>query len=357
LKKSISKPSKVYFISLGAVLLASVYPIYMGIFMLAAYLRNGGINAADYPKYIIPYTPICIALIACVALFPFVFKLCKKYALPAISVLAVLLYLGAELTFEKVTVFSETTQMAEENEEWSPDTIETWQWYMCIAPPLNWPGWEKEAPPSQLEQDTQTEYVPATVLSKNPLITEYSPVFKLHFYMISIIIILAILGVTYGFYKASLDQSYRKIKPLIVQLIAVLAFIGLCILACFTAFFRTGEIVISPISAILMTIFFLIFGITAGVYTGTWLYGKRKLFSMIIPSIVATVITIAMYTGEMVMMNWNLYRFGEGVIFKPIGACPLALVDILVIILSGAITYITLLSIRHKTQNLIAEPN
>jgi len=355
MKISISKPLKVYFISLGAVLLASAYPIYMGIVMLTAYLRDGGINATIYPKYIIPYTPICIALIVCVAFLPLAFKLCKRFTLPAISILAIFLFLCAELTFEKVTVFSETTQIigverAEtgENEEWTPNNIETWQWYMCIAPPPDWPGWEKDAPPSHSEQNTQTDNATIAVLSKNPLITEYSPVFKIHFYMISIIIILAVLGVIYGFYKTFCDQNYKKKKPLTIQLIAVLTFIGLCIFACFTAFFRTGEIVISPISAVLMTIFFLVFGITAGVYTGTWLYGKRKLFSIIVPSTVAIIITIAMYIGEMVMMNWNLYRFGEGVIFEPIGAFPLAPVDIAVIILSGIITYCTLFLIRHN---------
>ncbi|MCL2815709.1 MAG: hypothetical protein FWD23_14020 [Oscillospiraceae bacterium] len=66
MKKSLST----YLISLGAVLLTSVYPIYMGVIMLTAYLRDGDVNATDYPKYIIPYTPVSIALIICVALLP-----------------------------------------------------------------------------------------------------------------------------------------------------------------------------------------------------------------------------------------------------------------------------------------------
>ena len=83
---------KVYLSSLGVILLASAYPIYMGVVMLAAYLRDGGINATDYPKYIIPYTPVCIALITCTALLPLAFKLCRKFTLPAISLLAILLF-------------------------------------------------------------------------------------------------------------------------------------------------------------------------------------------------------------------------------------------------------------------------
>ena len=146
------------------------------------------------------------------------------------------------------------------------------------------------------------------------------------------------------------DPEYKKKKPLVVQLASVIVFVGLCIFACFTAFFRTGEIVIPPISAVLMTAFFLVFGITAGVYTGTWLYGKRKLFSIIIPAFIAAVTTIVMYIGEMVMMNWNLYRFGEGLLFDPIGICPLAPVDFAVIMAVGIITYFILLwiSINFK---------
>jgi hypothetical protein len=55
-----------------------------------------------------------------------------------------------------------------------------------------------------------------------------------------------------------------------------------------------------------------------------------------------------MYIGEMVMMNWNLYRFGEGLLFDPIGACPFAPVDFAVIIATGVITYLLLWLIRNR---------
>lgn len=410
IEKSLSKQTKVYFVSLGAVLLASIYPIYMGIIMLTAYLCDGGVNATNYPKYIIPYTPISIAVIVCVALLPFAFKYFKKYALPVLSVLAILLFLGAEMTFEKVTVFSGTTEVSQSesgggekvsadddsilyyfrvivkkengetetrivtlNKSETDQTIETWQWAMCAVPPDNFAELsqiglvtesitdgevidiqkisKEQATGEQLfEEEQSSKYR----LFKNPLITEYSPVFKLHFYIISIIIVLAVLGVAYGFYKMSRDATYKKKKPLLLQLVSVIIFVGLCIFACFTAFFRTGEIVVSPISAVLMIVFFLVFGITAGIYTGTWLYGKRKLFSIIIPAFIATVTTIVMYIGEMVMMNWNLYRFGKGLLFDPIGACPLAPVDFAVIIAAGVITYLLLWLIRNRNKAVIA---
>ena len=61
---------KVWLLSLGIILSASVYPIYMGIVMILSFIQNGGIDVADYPRYIIPYTPICIALIICTVLLP-----------------------------------------------------------------------------------------------------------------------------------------------------------------------------------------------------------------------------------------------------------------------------------------------
>ena len=395
-----------YLVSLGAVLLVSIYPIYMGIIILTAYLRDGGVNAIDYPKYIIPYTPISIVLIICVALLPVAFKYCKKCTLPVLSLLAILLFLGTEMTFEKVTVFSGTTEVAQSessggeevsanedsalyyfrvvltnengetetrivtlNKAETDQTIETWQWVMCAMPPDNYAELsqkrlvaesitngevidiQKISEEQITEEPAAEETLAEHKLFKNALITEYSPVFKLHFYMISIIIVLAALGVAYGFYKMSRDPEYKKKKPLVVQLMSVIIFVGLCIFACFTAFFRTGEIVISPISAFLMTVFFLVFGITAGVYTGTWFYGKRKLFSIIIPAFIATAITVVMYIGEMLMMNWNLYRFGEGMLFDPVGVCPLAPIDLAVILASGAITYLILSLIRSKSSN------
>ena len=41
---------KVYLISLGVILLASAYPIYMGVIMLWAYIQNGGIDVMEYPN-------------------------------------------------------------------------------------------------------------------------------------------------------------------------------------------------------------------------------------------------------------------------------------------------------------------
>jgi hypothetical protein len=315
---------KVYLISLVAVLLASFYPIYMGIVMLEAYFRQGGVDAADYPKYIIPYTPMCFAVIICVVILPLVYKL-RKLAFPLLSLLGIGLFLVAELFFERMVVFNGIF-VGRDTERWG-DTVETWQWIMCRTP---FPG----------EVD---------MFFDCPLIDRYSPVFKVHFYAIAILIVLVVIGVVYGFYKMVETGDYSKKKPLIAKLISVLMFIGLCIFACFTAFFRTGDMNLSPISATLQTVFFLVFGITGGVYVGAWLFGKSKLLSRIIPSVTAMCVTILMYVGELVMMaDKTPYRRGTGFFFEPLGAFPLSAFDILVILSSGIIAYLILSAIKPK---------
>jgi len=306
---------KVYRLSLGAVLLASAYPLFMGAKMLWAYIQDGGIDVANYPKYIIPYTPICVALIACVAMLPPVLKWCERLALPVLSAMGAALFWGVEICFEQVAVF---TNLSEKT------NIETWQMLSCVSTPL----------------------VKATAWDS--LNIRYNPLFKIHFYAIALLIVWAVTGVVYGFYKMARSRDFSRKKPLVAQLVSVTAFVGLCIFACFTAFFRTGNIIISPISAALMTVFFLLFGITAGIYAGTWLYGKRKPLSVAVPSAVSMIVTVVMYIGEMVMMGGALYRFGRGFWFDRLRAVPLSFVDVMTILLSGAVTYFLLTAIRAK---------
>jgi hypothetical protein len=99
------------------IILASIYPIYMGVLMISAYIKDGGIEAANYPSYIIPYTPICAALIICTALLPLVYKLCKRFTLAVLSVLGVVLFLVIETGFEKIAVYSNLSMKI---------NIETW---------------------------------------------------------------------------------------------------------------------------------------------------------------------------------------------------------------------------------------
>ncbi|KUO69976.1 MAG: hypothetical protein APF77_04190 [Clostridia bacterium BRH_c25] len=305
-----------YLLSLFAIILASVYPIYMGVATMGSYLNNGAIDVADYKKYIIPYTPICIALIVSTALMPLIFKLFKRYALPAVSFLGTVLFFASEFGFEQIKVIEGYVEMP----------LESWQLSLCMATP---------------------EVLRAI---GEPIYAAYNTAFKIHFYIIAIVIILAVLNVIYGFSKMLREQDFGKKRPLIAQAVSVLLFIGLCILACFTAFYRNGTINISTLSAILMSVFFIVFGITVGIYCGSIFYGKSKLFSKIIPAITASLTTLIMYIGELVLMGGVLFKYGNGFFFEPIAAIPFSAADIVIILFSGVITYIVmqLLHNPHK---------
>ena len=293
-----------YLSSLALLILLSFYPIYMGTITLSHAIQKGAIASIDYPKYIIPYTPICLSLIIVAALFPIIYKLCRKYALLVASLLGMGLFLGAEIGFEQIKVIEGYTEFP----------LESWQYSLCIATP---------------------EVLKAI---GEPIYAQNNPSFKVHFYIIAMIIVLTVIGLIYGFTHMLKENDTSKKKPLIAQSLCVTVFVGLCILACFTAFYRNGTLNISPLSAFLMSLFFIVFGVTFGVYFGCIFFGKQKGLSITIPSIIAVLTTIAMYMGELVLMDGELFKYGEGVLFEPLGPLPFAAVDYLVIALSGIIT-------------------
>lgn len=298
--------------SVAGILLASFYPLYMGIKVVVDYIAKGSVDVADYPKYIIPYTPICLALIISVILMPLAIKFLKRF-IPVIFIFALGLFFAFELTFENLIVMDGLTRT----------NIKNWQALMCFVTPEALRG------------------------AGDILLGQYSPAFKVHFYIISAIVILSVLNCVVGFALMIRSKSFERKKPLIVQAITAAIFVGLCIFACFTAFFRTGQIQVSWISAILMSAFFIIFGITFGVFVGSFFYKKRRLLSVIMPSLTAIATTAIMYIGELILLNGNLYRFGTGFFFESLGNVPLALADMAVILLSGIITYLVSVKINN----------
>lgn len=314
--------TRFYLFSLATVAIASAYPLYMGIRVITDMHRFGTVYAESYPKYIIPYTPIALAVIAGAALLPFMFGLAKRFALLCGSAVSLAVFFISELLLESRVIVTTTVTT----------TLESWQLFMCYIPPEGF------------KTRTWTEV--------DVLMGEYSPAFKIHFYLISVILILSLINCIYGFAKMIKTGDKRRKRALIIQSVASLIFLGLCIFACFTAFFRTGELTVLPISAFLMILFFDVMGLTAGVYAGSFLLGKRKLISCLIPAFIASAVTIIMYIGEMVLLSGNLYRFGNGFLFSGLEGLVLAPVDICVIIISGAVCYLTtwLLSVKKKNE-------
>lgn len=312
---------KYYLFSLLGVLLASCYPIYMGISVIVDMIRYGTVYAENYPKYIIPYTPIALALLVCVALIPVALKYFKKYALLFGTVISTVLFFVFEFILERaVTVTRTVTGIF--------STLEDWQMFMCYVPP------------NSFEERTWTEV--------DVLMGEYSPAFKLHFYIISIVLIISILNCFYGFAKMIHTGDKSRRKSLVIQSVASGAFLGMCIWACFTAFYRNGDIQVSALSAALMSVFFVLLGVTVGIYIESFTLNKKPLLSVWLPSVSAAVVTLVMYIGEMILLSGHLYRFGDGFFFAGIPGIVLAPVDIVVILGSGVMTAIIASFVRNK---------
>ena len=315
-----------YLLSLLGVILASCYPIYMGITVIVDMIRYGTVYAENYPKYIIPYTPIALALLVGVALIPVALKYFKKYTLLFGTVISTALFFSFEFILEKLVVVTRTVT---ETVGWvDVSKLEDWQMYMCYVPP------------NSFEERTWTEV--------DVLMGEYSPAFKLHFYIISIVLILSILNCFYGFAKMIQTGDKSRCKSLTIQSIASGAFLGMCIWACFTAFYRNGDIKVSALSAILMSAFFVLFGVTVGIYVASFTLNKKPLLSVWLPSISAAIVTLVMYIGEMILLSGHLYRFGDGFFFAGIPGIVLAPVDIVVIIASGVVAAIIANAVRNK---------
>ena len=320
----INKFNRYYLFSSLGVLIASYYPLSMGVRVITDMIRNGTVMKENYPKYIIPYTPISVAVIIGVLLMPLFIKLLKRSAFIGGAVSATFVFFGSELLFEKKVVVSTAETVTR---------LEDWQMYMCYIPPEGW-------------GETVTTYKTQTAI--DILIGDYDPAFKLHFYIISVVLVITILNSLYGFGQMIKNGDSKRLKSLIVQSVCSVTFLGLCILACFTAFWRDGSISVSPLSASLMTIFFVILGVTVGVFVGSFLLGKSKIVSIWIPSIVASLMTLLMYIGEMFLLNGHLYRFGTGFIFESIPVIVLAPIDILIILASGLINLIVCYFLNYK---------
>lgn len=306
-------------------LVVSLYPLYMGVHVLFSMLTQGTVQGENYPKYIIPYTPVCLAVIIAVLVMPFFIKRMKKFALLVSSVSSLGIFFLSELLLEsKVIVTSNVST-----------TLESWQMYMCYVPP--------------------EEYSTRTWKAVDILIGEYSPAFKIHFYFISVILILSILNCLYGFGQVLYFENRTRLRALVVQTVCTALFLGLCIFACFTAFFRNGDLTVSAISALLMSLFFVIFGVTAGVYVASFLLGRRRGISVFLPSIIAVGTTFMMYLGEMILLSRHLYRFGSGFFFEGLGRFVFAPADIVVILCSGIICAGICGRLNQKTLAFIGE--
>lgn len=318
--------NRYYLFSCLGMLIASYYPLSMGVRVISDMITNGAVLKENYPKYIIPYTPISVAIIVGVLLMPLLIRFFKRFAFVSGASIAIGIFFALEFLFEQKVVVSTAETVTK---------LEDWQMFMCYVPPEGW-------------GETVTTYKTQTAV--DILIGDYNPAFKLHFYIISVVLIITILNCLYGFGQMIKSGDKKRCKSLVLQSICSAIFFGLCILACFTAFWRDGSIKVSLLSAALMTIFFVLLGIAAGVFAGSFLLGKRKLVSVWIPAAIASVMTLMMYVGEMILLNGHLYSLGSGFIFSGLPGIVFAPIDFLVILSSGCITAL-IFTLLNKEQD------
>jgi hypothetical protein len=290
----------------------------MGVRVAAEMARSGAVPLENYPKYVIPYTPIAVALIVGVALLPLWQKLFRKWGLLPGALFSTAVFFAAERLME--------TKILVQTQELVP--LESWQMAMCYVPP--------------------EQYRTRTWEAVDVLLGGYSPAFKLHFYLISVVIIVSLLNCVYGFAGMVRTGDTGRKKALTVQTVTALAFLGMCVWACFTAFYRTGEITVSPLSAVLMAVFFVLLGVTVGVFVGSMLLGRRKSLSVVLPAVAALAVTAAMYAGELILLSGHLYRFGTGFFFDGLGALVLSPADLLIVLLSGGLTAAICIALNRK---------
>lgn len=306
--KRMTKLQKYWLFMLLSLVVVSAYPLCVGFRAVRDMITQGYMAKEEFPQYLIPYTPVAIALITAVLLMPLVFKLVKRLVTLVASVLSLTVFFAAELLFENGVLVGGDV------------LLENWQMLSCIALPGDFTS------------------RPWTMTAAEVLVGDYSPWFKLHFYLIAVLLIVAILNVLYGYAHVLRGGEKKRCKALAVQAVCAALFLGLCILACLTSFWRNGELTVSALSAFLMGLFFVMMGVTAGVYVGSFLLGRKVGLSILLPSVVAAAITVGMYVGELILLSGHLYRFGSGWLFDGLSAVVLAPIDLLIVLLSGVIT-------------------
>lgn len=309
------KETKTWLLALIIILAASAYPLYMLLRVLTAMATAGSVDAEAFPKYIIPYAPIALAVTVSVALLPLL-KKAGRFTFCAAALLGIGIFFIAEMLLEQKVIVTTTVVT----------TLESWQMYMCYIPP---------------ESIKTRQWAAIDVL-----MGEYSPTFKLHFYLISLVLIIAILGCVWGFTRPA-DTKRRK--ALIAQSVSTALFLGLCILACFTAFYRDGELTVSPLSAFLMALFFTLLGTTAGSLLAACFVGRSKGLSLWLPAAAASAVTLAMYVGEMFLLSGHLYLLGDGLFFKSLPGIVLSCMDLLIILLPGLLTALLCALLNGRT--------
>ncbi len=325
-----------FFISLAALLVLSAYPLVNGARMAFLSVVNGAIAPEHYAKYIVPYTAMCCAVILFAAFQPLLFK-AGRFALPVGFAGTFAVFITAELLIERIRLRTDGMSLVDaatfsinQAQSLPSATVDAWQASLCIA-----------SPPTV---DQSVQYA----LQDRYLYIMANNTYKIHYYLIALILISMICGLVYGIGRMLRSGDRAKTKPLILQGISTAALTALCVFANTTGFFRQTEAIQTPLASVLTCLFFVVLGAAVGVYIGSFLLGKGRRLGIRLPVFVSIAAVLLMFFGEAAMMEGGLYRFGTCWFFDGLPFISLAPADILVILLAGGTTWLILRTARRK---------
>lgn len=330
---------KLYIVSLGILLALSAYPLAMGLKIAVLQLADGSIRTEDYARYVIPYTALCLSVLTAAALYPLISKL-RRFAALAATMLALGLFVGGELYMESITVRNASvppniTSAAAPNSQGSAingaadQTAADWQLFSCVASP--------QAVKAALNPDSAGDSAVGNALRQ-----DYNDSFRIHYFLVSFVLIALVTGLVYGYGRAYSPESRADKRPLRLQLATAVILLGLCVFANFTGFFRGTEEYQPPLPSLLTGLFFVALGTAAGIYLGSRLLGRNGVFSVVLPAAASVIVCSVMYYGEYKLLGGTLYRFGTSPFFQPLPGVALAPADFLVILLAGGATGLVL---------------
>ncbi|MCX7745976.1 MAG: hypothetical protein N2645_03650 [Clostridia bacterium] len=305
---------KFYLITLGVLLALSSYPIIMGVKIIILQLQNGSIGPEDYARYVIPYTAICISILISAALLPIILRF-RRFSNLIATVLGLGLFVGIELPMESITVRS-------------PFVVQSavdLQLFSCVGTSAAVQAFQKP----------------------------YSDAYKIHYFLVSFVIITLVISIVYGHAKLILSGNRANKIPLRMRFTVTAILLLLCIFANVTGFFRDTTQYLSPLSAFLTGTFFIVLGAASGIYAGSYLIDKNKILSLISPAITAMLICSIMYYGEFRLLDGKLYRFGNTFLFEPMPNVAVSPVDIIIILFSGIITALIVNAARRKHSSML----
>jgi len=319
-----------YILSLAALAVLSAYPLVNGVRMAYFSIVNGAITPQQYARYVVPYAAICVSLLLFAALQPLFAKL-KRLAFPVGMAAAYGVFFALGRFFETIqirvtgmTLFDPSTLASSDAS--ASATAELWQAALCAISPVMFQG------------------LPSYELSDRLVYVMGDGAYKIHYYMISLLLITMVCGLIYGIDKMLRTNDSSLAQSVKLRGASAAALVSLCVFANTTGFFRQAAPIQTPLASVLTSSFFIILGMSAGVYVGSYLLKKGKHLGIYVPVLTAVCATALMYVGEAVMMRGKLYRFGIGWFFNALPFVVLAPVDVLIVILSGAATW---LLIRH----------